>query len=270
MHNLGLLRQLYHPLQPAASKAAPFVKYEQRQPHPLLRPYIACYWQLKTVQPFTHAWPYHVVADGCTDIFFEAAKPHSAYIMGFCNQFTRFTLTYPFHYIGIRFMPAMFTAFYNISAQTISHTAQPLEQILDSSVHSFGQVLQNGSGFIDTCNRLNQYLLAKSQHQPAGLDARFAEALYYILLNKGALNLQTQVQTGLSPRQLRRYFQQYIGDSPKAFCKVVRFQALLHESPDATTLRIQKPYYNLGYYDQAHFIKDFTQLYGLPPTLALP
>ncbi|MEM6633013.1 MAG: helix-turn-helix domain-containing protein, partial [Bacteroidota bacterium] len=81
--------------------------------------------------------------------------------------------------------------------------------------------------------------------------------------------LAKDLDIGLSPRQLRRYFQFYIGDSPKSFCKIVRFQTLLKAKPSRESLRKNKLFFDLGYYDQAHFVKEFKHLYGKTPTEAL-
>ncbi|MEL6924825.1 MAG: helix-turn-helix domain-containing protein, partial [Bacteroidota bacterium] len=78
-----------------------------------------------------------------------------------------------------------------------------------------------------------------------------------------------ELNTGISPRQLRRLFKFYIGDTPKTFCKVVRFQHILKAKHSRQSLRHNKLFYDLGYYDQAHFIKDFKHLYGLTPGDAL-
>ena len=77
------------------------------------------------------------------------------------------------------------------------------------------------------------------------------------------------MDTGISQRQLRRMFDFYIGDSPKTFAKVVRFQNILMSKPSVQSLKSNKLFYDIGFFDQAHFIKDFKYMYGLTPTIAL-
>ena len=82
--------------------------------------------------------------------------------------------------------------------------------------------------------------------------------------NYGVLNIEKDLNTGISPRQLRRLFKYYIGDSAKTFAKVVRFQNILRAKPSKQSLQQNKLFYE-GYYDQAHFIKEFKNFYGVTP-----
>jgi AraC-like DNA-binding protein len=83
------------------------------------------------------------------------------------------------------------------------------------------------------------------------------------------VNIQADLDIGLSPRQLRRYFEYYIGDTAKTFSQVVRFQHILNATPSTQSLKQNKIFFDLGYYDQAHFIKEFKKFYGVPPAKAL-
>ncbi len=91
------------------------------------------------------------------------------------------------------------------------------------------------------------------------MDNRFFSALLQILQSKGSIHI-SELDTGISTRQLRRLFDYYIGDSPKTFSNIVRFQHILSA----------KAYHNHSfldtYYDQAHFIKSFKTFYGDTPS----
>jgi AraC-like DNA-binding protein len=74
-------------------------------------------------------------------------------------------------------------------------------------------------------------------------------------------------RTGLSRRTLQRLFQVYVGVSPKwvimryrlhEAAEQLAMQTMLH--PDWSHLALE-----LGYFDQAHFIKDFKMLVGWTP-----
>jgi len=99
-------------------------------------------------------------------------------------------------------------------------------------------------------------------------DNRLYEAIGIILQQSGVLNVEADLDTGISPRQLRRLFEFYIGDTPKVFSKVVRFQNILRAKPSTQSLRNNKLFFDVGYYDQAHFIKEFRNFYGVTPSKA--
>ena len=69
----------------------------------------------------------------------------------------------------------------------------------------------------------------------------------------------------LSKRHLQRLFSQYVGVSPKWVIQRYRLHEAAErladgEASDWTTMALE-----LGYYDQAHFIKDFKALIGVTP-----
>jgi AraC-like DNA-binding protein len=76
-------------------------------------------------------------------------------------------------------------------------------------------------------------------------------------------------QLGLSPRRFIQVFRDQVGLTPKLFCRVRRFQEVLrlvHEGrrTDWTEIAL-----TCGYFDQAHFIRDFRAFSGLSPSAFL-
>ena len=116
--------------------------------------------------------------------------------------------------------------------------------------------------------KLDTYFITVIENVNITLDSRFQNALNIILKNFGVVNVQTDLDIGLSQRQLRRYFEFYVGDTAKTFSKVVRFQNILNAKPSTQSLRHNKIFFDLGYYDQAHFIKEFKNFYGVTPSKA--
>ncbi|HEY1939919.1 MAG TPA: AraC family transcriptional regulator [Candidatus Angelobacter sp.] len=73
-------------------------------------------------------------------------------------------------------------------------------------------------------------------------------------------------QIGISSRRFIQLFSGEVGLTPKLFCRVRRFQQVLH------TIRMGKDFdwvdlaASCGYFDQAHFIHDFKAFSGINPT----
>jgi AraC-like DNA-binding protein len=72
-------------------------------------------------------------------------------------------------------------------------------------------------------------------------------------------------QTGLSQRRFIELFQDQIGITPKAFCRVRRFQRVLESVHGAREAEWAQVALDCGYYDQAHFIHDFRAFSGVTP-----
>jgi hypothetical protein len=109
------IRSLYKPLQPTVSRSGGAVSYVEHLPHPELQPYVYCYWELKTNETLESPFSYRVVSDGCIDIFFELNRIEENFAMGFCKNYTEFSLGQEFHYAGIRFLPTIFPQLFRIT-----------------------------------------------------------------------------------------------------------------------------------------------------------
>jgi AraC-like DNA-binding protein len=77
--------------------------------------------------------------------------------------------------------------------------------------------------------------------------------------------LSTASQYNITPRYLQKLFLQYTGFTPKLYTKISRFQQSLkliakHEGSFTSIA------YDCGYFDQAHFIRDFKSFTGMTPS----
>ncbi|SIN96740.1 AraC family transcriptional regulator [Chitinophaga niabensis] len=254
------IRSLYLPVQPGPEHPAEGVGYQEILPDVRLQDYIYCYWQLKTRYPLTSPFHYRVIADGCMDVYFELEEPDKSYVMGFTNSFVEFELAKTFNYVGVRFFPSMFPQLYKISAAGLSNRAECLENVLPAVAKFLADSFSADLSPENLKALLDEHFLRHVSNIRIDADSRLYESIERILQNGGTMSVEKELPQGISVRQLRRLFEFYIGDTPKEFSRVVRFQK---------TLQAPEDYLNAGYYDQAHFIKEFKHLYGLTPGKAL-
>ncbi|MCT8339728.1 helix-turn-helix domain-containing protein [Flavobacteriaceae bacterium TK19130] len=268
MNELKTIREYYKPIQPTVSANNNEISYQERKPNKEIKDFIYCYWQLKTRKPLKSDYKYRVVSDGCIDIFFDHKQPTENFVMGFCRKFVQFPIGKDFDYIGIRFLPSAFTHLFGVDAKTLSNQSQELNKILP-----------NFSGWINTEIKptdslekigviLNDKIIEYSKNQDISYDHRFLDSLNLIFKRNGLLDTEKDLNTGLSPRQLRRIFNFYIGTTAKSFSNVVRFQHILNAKPSKQSLKENKLYFDVGFFDQAHFIKNFKAFYGVTPSEA--
>ncbi len=263
------IRQLYKPVQPAVQPhSGGLVTYAECLPDDKLQRFIYCYWELKTTQTLQEPFNYRVVADGCIDIFFELSNPAENFIMGFCKKYTEFPLENTFHYIGVRFLPTMFPQLFKINAAVLSNRFEELKAVIPATAAFITDNFNPQQNLTQINSLFDQYFMARLSNVTLDTDNRLYEAISLILQKFGVLNVETDLATGISPRQLRRLFDYYIGDTPKTFSKVVRFQHILRAKPSGQSLRQNKLFFDAGYYDQAHFIKEFRNFYGVTPSRA--
>ncbi len=71
---------------------------------------------------------------------------------------------------------------------------------------------------------------------------------------------------GVSPRTLQRLFSEYVGVSPKWVINRYRLHEVLERVAKGDVVDWTTVALDLGYFDQAHFIRDFKKLVGRTPS----
>lgn len=73
-------------------------------------------------------------------------------------------------------------------------------------------------------------------------------------------------QIGYSRRRLSDLFRETVGTSPKLYSRIQRFQQALKLIRKGSKPDLSQIAHLSGYYDQAHFNRDFRALSGITPT----
>ena len=80
---------------------------------------------------------------------------------------------------------------------------------------------------------------------------------------------QTTKQLGISHRHFIKVFGEEVGLTPKAFCRIRRFQEVLRLTEGDHRVKWAELALSCGYFDQAHLIGDFQAFSGLTPSAYL-
>jgi AraC-like DNA-binding protein len=67
----------------------------------------------------------------------------------------------------------------------------------------------------------------------------------------------------VSPRRIRRYFEQVVGISPKHFAKICQVNAVIKAMMQNDSERLRSLALDHGFYHQAHFIHDFRRFVAM-------
>lgn len=109
---------------------------------------------------------------------------------------------------------------------------------------------------------VEQFLL--SQHKDIHTDKLIVEAVRLIYQTKGTIRIkELNEKLFISQSPFEKRFRKVVGTTPKKFASIVRFNTVL-DSFDKTKSLTEICYEN-GFFDQAHFIKDFKQFTGDTP-----
>jgi AraC-like DNA-binding protein len=109
---------------------------------------------------------------------------------------------------------------------------------------------------------VERFLLSELKKTPS--DLLIGEAIQKIKLSKGDIKIKELVAgLPISRDPFEKRFRKITGTSPKHFAAIIRLKNLIENYTD--THSFTEAAYSAGYYDQAHFIKDFRSFTGQTP-----
>ena len=118
---------------------------------------------------------------------------------------------------------------------------------------------------IDDAQRINiveSFLISLLRY--ADTDLLVTNAIQLIYQSKGNIRMKLLAEKlNISQSPLEKRFRSIVGASPKKFASIVRLQSIIKQP--VTVNSLTEIAYHAGYYDQAHFIKDFKQFTGDNP-----
>lgn len=263
---MAIVHHPYQPIQPSTSGNSLGILYRELKPDARLHSLIYCYWDLKTTRPLHEPFTYRVAADGCTDIFFERSSPQQSAVMGISTKKVLFTIGDVFHYTGIRFLPAAFPLLFRHNASDLTNLTEPLDSISPALSAFIASRAAPSCSREQLKNLFDHFFLSSfDTTAPGGVAPGLFMALETILKTRGTIKIEKELSPGLSPRQLRRLFNRYVGTTPKSFSRVVRFQHTLNNLFSEKNQFENASQPETAYYDQAHCIREFKTFYGTTP-----
>lgn len=109
---------------------------------------------------------------------------------------------------------------------------------------------------------VERFLLSELKQTQA--DGLVAEAIQKIKASKGDIKIKDLLtELPVSRDAFEKRFRKITGTSPKHFSVIIRIKNLIENYSD--TISLTEAAYSAGYFDQAHFIKDFRSFTGQTP-----
>ncbi len=100
-----------------------------------------------------------------------------------------------------------------------------------------------------------------------GPDDAICLASQRMIANRGRARIDDIVaKSALSTSQFQRRFATQVGMTPKLFARTIRFESALVARRRAPKRSWTDIIHELGYFDQAHFIRECHAFAGLPPS----
>lgn len=244
-------------------------------PTPPLQHFIECYWIAKSISAQSDTLYEHIFVDARADILFNFGCAYartrldesSSKNLGISNLDAQ--RSYPviiqqtgeIHLIGVRFRPGGLSAFLPLPIHEISNCTLDVGVMFSASIMELQSRLYDAPTFQQQIGLLDLFFLRLLN--PTPVHAYAHEVARQIEQHGGEINIHTLCQhVGYSIRTVDRIFNTTYGVSPKTYARIVRFQRALQQLRQNPNLSLAHIAQNCGYYDQAHFAKDFSALAG--------
>lgn len=116
---------------------------------------------------------------------------------------------------------------------------------------------------LEVIRKIESFLISVYREKPMSpIDIAVGD----IYQKHGFVNIDQLAQKSyLSPSHLRKRFNEEVGMSPKEYSKIVRINYISGILSQSTAVHLTELTYQLGYFDQAHFINDFKSVTGVSP-----
>ena len=168
--------------------------------------------------------------------------------------------------VGIRFRPGGAYPFFRFPISELSESVTELDLIWGGLVDEIREQLQSIPSHDQKLLTLEAFLLARAQRS-LEVNRLISFAVQQLQHSPQFLAIRDLAQTiGITQKHLISQFERVVGLRPKTFARVCKFQKVVNMIETQREIEWSAIAYDCGYYDQAHFIKEFQNFSGLSPT----
>jgi AraC-like DNA-binding protein len=168
--------------------------------------------------------------------------------------------------MGARFTPAGPMTILGLPAAELANEVVDLDLLLGPSVERLRQQLVDALSVEDRFRTLERFFRERMNGK-AFTRPEVSHTLGRLFGSGGRARVRTlAAETGVSQKHLIHLFREQVGLPPKRYARIVRFNSLLRRmAPDARPDWADLAAMH-GFYDQAHFVRDFREFTGTTPT----
>ena len=215
-------------------------------------------WDLSGNDPFVS----ETLPHPCVHVVFEKER---SYVIGVTKEKFSRTLVDKGIVFGIKFKPGGFYPFVKKPISSFTNRLIDLTDIFGDCSESIEKTILNLSGHDEMTACAEKFLheILPERDENIVTINKISER---IIADREIIRVDDLVDLfKLNKRQLQRLFNEYVGINPKWMIKRYRLHEAAEQLAGTANIDLTKLAIDLGYYDQAHFIKNFKSIVGKPP-----
>lgn len=255
--------------------------YKEYLPKSTFSQHIECFWELE-LRPDDFKGRFEMLSPDCTyDIIFSTENlsfkpihttqwqkiPTGAAFIGQRTCSINYKINRPTKIFGIRFKPFAFWNLISISLCKLNDSVFSLEKIFE--INKGGdQLIKQILGENEVHHKIEyaERLFLNLSKNNLSVDSTLRDQINYILDRKGILKINDMYsEFGISKVSLRNHFVNKIGLTPKKISSIWRLNYFLYLQENASSQNLTQLGLDAGFYDQAHFIKEFKSFFHYSP-----
>ncbi|TPD66916.1 AraC family transcriptional regulator [Flavobacterium microcysteis] len=249
--------------------------YRIFSPNEKLSKYIRCYWSLDNLDDSEPHSRERIFPDGCIELIFNhgdlfvtytkngAEEQPKNFIHGQLKKFIEVQGMGKVGIFSIRFQPAGLQPFIDFPVSDLTGIFMEISNIWkdSSSLEEKMNRCQNNKERVEV---IEAFLESRLKNVPD--NAVIERCVDEIIQSDGMIAIEKlTAELKIGQRHLERKFLSNVGLSLKLFSRIIRFNNALQLIENKDFRSFTTVAHDVGFYDQAHFIKDFKYFTGLNP-----
>jgi AraC-like DNA-binding protein len=254
------------------------LSFVEHRPPAALQPFVQAYWQGEFNLQQLDELQQDVMPNGYVELIIHLSD-NNCYLLqqGTWRQSPDYTLiglfTKPYQVyfrhrvsvFGIRFKPEGVYNLFGIRAAEFSEEYIDMASVLGQSFQFFSEALREQQSPEEMVRFASQYLLGKLSLTNINF-YYLNQAAELIRQANGLISLEDLMEkVFISLRQLEREFKDKMGISPKQYMRIARLNEANRMLQQRRFRHLTELCYQIGFADQAHFIREFKAFSGLSP-----
>jgi AraC-like DNA-binding protein len=250
------------------------MKFTVRNPSPLLKPWIECYWNMEfrgaaekteTILPNGKIEMIFALEGDYEVMNRNTYKMNQAWLSGIHHGPLKIHYSGNSNLIGVRFYPHGIFPFFDIPIHETINQVENLNSFWGSFQDEIYEALCIQTKNEQIFSLLDQFLIRRIAEKKTKNYHALAHVIGQVRRNPSLSLSELTSSLGYTQRHFNRLFKDQTGINPKLLAQIFRFEksfSYLFAHSDEDLLDIIS---SLGYYDQPHFIKEFKRFSGMTP-----
>lgn len=166
---------------------------------------------------------------------------------------------------GVKFRPGAFRPYFGRSMASLRDRSVPIDQVFGAKGAALARKVSDLRGDAEKAAAVDRFLNERKTPADPNIE-RVGEIVDEIAENREIVSVeQVAERWRFGKRSLQQLFNSYVGVGPKWVINRYRLHEAIERLQEGARVSFTELAVELGYFDQAHFIRDFRKLVGCTP-----